>query len=87
MYKTSSKQDIEDKWEDRSNVSKTILKQLMEGSLGYSANGPIGVSSTMSKTSLKQRIEDKSGGLSNVSKTIVKQVIEAEFWDIAPIVQ
>ena len=38
-------------------VSKTIVKQGIEGSLGYCANGTMGVSSTMSKTRLKQGIE------------------------------
>ena len=77
MSKTRSKQGIEEKWEDISNVSGTILKQVVEGSLSYFANGPIGVSSPLSKTRSKQGIEDKWGDLSNVSKTIVNQVIEA----------
>ena len=57
-------------------MSKNILKQGIEGSLGYCANGPMLVSSPMSKTRLKQLIEEKWGELSNVSKTIVKQGIE-----------
>ena len=72
MSKTRSKQGIEDKWGDQSNVSKTIVKQGIEGSFVYCANGPIGVSSPMSKTRSKQGIEEKWGDRSNVSKTIAK---------------
>ena len=57
MSKTRSIQGIEVKLEDHSNVSKTIVKQGSEGSLGYCANGQIGVSSPMYKTRLKQGIE------------------------------
>ena len=46
--KTRSKQVSEDKWGDLSNVYKTIVKQIIEVSLGYCANGPIGVRSHMS---------------------------------------
>ena len=60
---------------DCSNVSNTIDKQGIEGSLEYCANGPMGVSSPMSKTSSKQGIEEKWRDCSNVSKTIVKQGI------------
>ena len=74
MSKTSSKQGSEEKWGDFSNVSKTILKQGIEGSLGYCANGPMGVSSPMSKNRLKQGSEEKWRDCSNVSKTIEKQV-------------
>ena len=35
MSKTRSKQGIEGKLEDLSNVSKTILNQVLDGSLGY----------------------------------------------------
>ena len=41
MYKTRLKQGIEDKWENLSNVSNTIVKQGIEGNLGYCANGTI----------------------------------------------
>ena len=41
MSKTRSKKVIEDKWGDLSNVSKTIVKQGTEESLGYCANGPM----------------------------------------------
>ena len=57
-------------------MSKTVVKQFIEGSLGYCANGQIGVSSPMSKTRPKQGIEQKWRDRSNVSKTIVKQGIE-----------
>ena len=75
MSKTRSKQGSEE-WGNHSNVSKTILKQIISGSLVYCANGPMGVSSPMSKNRLKQGIEGKWGYLSNVSKTILKQGIE-----------
>ena len=74
MYKTSLKQG-----RDCSNVSKTIEKQGLEGSLRYCANGPMVVSSPMSKTRSKQGSEEKWGDCSNVSKTTVKQDIE-EKW-------
>ena len=57
-------------------MSKTIVKQVIGGSLGYCANGPMVVSSPMSKTMSKQDIEDKWGDLTNVSKTIDRQGIE-----------
>ena len=57
-------------------MSKIIVKQGIEGSLGYCANGPIGVISPMSKTRSKQDIEEKWGDRSNVSKTIVEQGLE-----------
>ena len=38
MSKTGLKQGIEEKWGDHSNVSKTIVKQGIEGSLGYCAD-------------------------------------------------
>ena len=59
MSKTRLKQVSEDKWGDSSNVSKSIAKKIIEGSLGYCANGPMGVSSPMSKTRLKQDTEEK----------------------------
>ena len=52
MSKTRPKQGSEE-WGNISNVSKNILKQSIEVSLGYCANGPMGVSSTMSKTRSK----------------------------------
>ena len=57
-------------------MSKTIVKQDIEGSLGYFANGPMGVRSPMSKTNMKKGIEDKWGDCSNVSKIILKQGTE-----------
>ena len=57
MSKTRSNQGVEGKWEYLSNVSKTILNQFLDGSLGYCANGQIGVGSPMYKTRLKQGIE------------------------------
>ena len=41
MSNTRLKQGIEEKWEDFSNVSKTIVKQGIEGNLGYCTNGPM----------------------------------------------
>ena len=41
MYKTRSKQGIDDKYGDCSNVSKTIVKQSTDVSLGHFANGPM----------------------------------------------
>ena len=70
MSKTRSKQGS-DEWGNCSNVSKTILKQIIEGSLGYCANGPMGVSLPMSKTRSKQGRD-----CSNLSKKIEKQDIE-----------
>ena len=52
-------------------MSKTIVKQSIEGILGYCANGPTGVSLPMSKISSKQGWD-----CSNVSKTIEKQGIK-----------
>ena len=72
MYTTGSKQGNEE-WGDCSNMTMTIEKQSIEGSLGYFANGPIGFSSPRSKTSPKQYIEGKWGDRSNVFKTIEKQ--------------
>ena len=59
MSKTRPKQHSEEKWGNRSNVSKTIVNQSIEGGLGYCANGPMGVSSPMSKTMPKQGSEEK----------------------------
>ena len=70
MSNTSSKQGGEE-WGNRSNVSKNIVKQSIEGSLGYCANGPMGVSLPMSKTRSKQRQD-----CSNVSNIIEKQGID-----------
>ena len=76
MSKIRSKLGNEGKWEDFSNVSKTIEKQGIKGILEYFAKGPIRVSSPMSKTSSKQDIVKKWGDLSNVFKTIEKQYTE-----------
>ena len=76
MHKTRSKQVSEEKWRDSSNLSKTILKQGIEGSSGYCSNRPMGVSSLMSKTRTKQGSEDKCWYCSNVSMVIEKQGIE-----------
>ena len=57
-------------------MSKTIHKQVIEGSLEYCANGPIGVSSPMYKTRLNQGIEGEWGDHSNVFKTILNQDTE-----------
>ena len=70
MSKTRSKQGS-DEWGNFSNVSKTIVKQSIVGSLGYCANRPMRVRSTMYKTRSKQGLD-----CSNVSKTIEKQGIE-----------
>ena len=43
MYKTSSKQDIEEKLGNWSNVFKTIDEQETEGSLGHGANGQMNI--------------------------------------------
>ena len=59
MSNTRSKIGSKGKWWDCSNVSKTIEKQGIKGSLEYCANGSIGVSSPISKTSSKQDIEEK----------------------------
>ena len=76
MSNTRLNQGVKEKWRYRSNVSKTITKQVIGGSLGYCANVPIGVSSPMSKIRPKQGIEEKWDDRSNVSKTILKQGIE-----------
>ena len=76
MYNTRSKQGSEEKWRDCSNVSKTIEKQGIEVSLEYCANGPMGVSSSMSNNRPKQVSEDKWRDCSNVSKTNERQGIE-----------
>ena len=70
MSKTGSKQGS-DEWGDLLNMSKTIVKQSIEESLGYCANGTMGVSSPIYKTWSKQ-----GRGCSNVSKTIEKHGIE-----------
>ena len=54
MSKTRSKQVSEKKWGNHSNASNNIVKQSIEESLVYCANGPMRVSSPMSKTRLKQ---------------------------------
>ena len=69
MSKTRLKQGS-DECGNFSNVSKTIAKKSIEGSLGYCANGKMGVSSPMSKTRPKQGRD-----FSNVSKKIEKQGI------------
>ena len=75
MSNTSPKQGSEE-WRNHSNVSKTIAKQSIEGSLIYFANGPMGASSPMYKTRSKQGSEKKWWNSSNVSNTIEKQGIE-----------
>ena len=57
-------------------MSKTIVKQSIEGSLGYCANGTMIVSSPMSNTMLKQGSERKWRDCSNLSKTFEKQGIK-----------
>ena len=52
-------------------MSKTIVEQIIELSLGYCANGSMGVISPMSKTRSKQGWD-----CSNVSNTIEKQGVE-----------
>ena len=69
MSKNSLKQGS-DEWGNCSNVYKNIVKQSIEGSLGYCANGPMGVNSPMSKTRSKQGQD-----FSNVSNKIEKQGI------------
>ena len=54
-----------DEWGNCSNVFKTIVKQIIEVSLGYYANGPMGVILPMSKTT-----SEKGRGCSNVSNKI-----------------
>ena len=51
MSKTRPKKGSDEKLGDLSNVSKKIVKQGIEGSLVYCANGPMGVISPVSKTS------------------------------------
>ena len=46
MLVTRSKQGIEAEGGDRSNVSKTIVKQGLEGCLGYHANVPMTIGKT-----------------------------------------
>ena len=70
MSKTRPKQGS-DEWGKCSNMSKIILKQIIEGNLGYCANGTMGFSSPMSNNRSKQ-----GRYCSNVSKTIEKQGIE-----------
>ena len=43
VFKTRSKQVIEEKWGNHSNVPKTIVSQGIEVSLGYCANGPMNI--------------------------------------------
>ena len=59
MYKTRLNKGISEKWGDCSNVSKIILKQIIEVSLVYCTNGTIGAILPMSKTFLNQGIEYK----------------------------
>ena len=72
MSNTRSNKSSEDNCGDRSNVSKTIVKQGIGGIFGYCANGPMVVSLPMSKTRLNLVSEDKWGDCSNVSKKIEK---------------
>ena len=50
MSKTGSKQDIDKKWGDRSNLFKKIEEQDTERSLGHGANGKM----TIENSSLKK---------------------------------
>ena len=43
MFKTRSKQGIEEKGGGHSNVSKNIVKQGLEGGLGYFSNVPMAI--------------------------------------------
>ena len=43
MSKTWSKQGSEEKWGNWSNISKTIVRQSIEGSLRYCANVPMNI--------------------------------------------
>ena len=86
MSKTRPKQGIGKKWGDIYNVSKTIVKQGIKGSLGYCANRPIGVSPPMYKTGSKKIIEEKWGDISNVFKTLRSKALR-EVWDIEPMGQ
>ena len=70
MSKTRSKQG-NDEWGNCSNVSQTIVRQSIEGSLRYYANVPMGFSWPMSKTR-----SNKGQYFSNLIKTIEKQDIE-----------
>ena len=56
MSKTWSKQGSEE-WGNHSNVSKIVVKKIIEVILVYCANGPMVVSSPMPKTRLKQDSE------------------------------
>ena len=76
MYKTRSNLGSEGKCRDCSNVSKTVDKQGIKGSLEYCAKWPIKFSSPMSKPRSKQDIEGKWGDRSNVFKTIEKKDTE-----------
>ena len=67
MTKTRSKQGS-DEWGSCSNVSKTIVNKIIEGSLGYCANVSMLVSSPMSKTT-----SNKGRNFSYVSKINEKQ--------------
>ena len=69
MSKNSLKQGS-DEWGNCSNVSKTIEKQGIKGSLEYFAKGPIKVSSPMYKTRSNQDIEGKWENCSSVIKNI-----------------
>ena len=86
MSKTRSKQ-VSEEWGNRSNVSKTIVKQSIEVSLVYFSNGPMVVSSPMSKTRSKLGSEGKCWYCSNLSNTIEKQGIKGnlEYFDKGPI--
>ena len=52
MFKTRSKQFIEGKWGDCSNVLKIIEKQETERSLGHGANGKMNIG----KSNFEKRI-------------------------------
>ena len=72
MSKTRSKQDIEDKLEDFSNVSKTILKQGIEAEVWYIAPMFQYELADLCLRLGRSKILRRVGDLSNVSETIVK---------------
>ena len=71
------------KWEDFSNVSKTIEKQGIKGILEYCAKGPIRVSSPMSKTRPNQDTEGYGGIVPMCSKPLRSKKVK-EVCDMAP---
>ena len=72
-----SKQGVEDKWGDLSNVSKTIVKKGIEVSLGYCANGPmtigksdfeVGMTTYAKKWKIAEIYKRKSAGVFHAEK-------------------